>query len=49
MVESWTASLKVAETVVLTGTPVAPGTGCRSVTVGLVVSAPLGLKTRSTQ
>ena len=49
MVEDWTASLKVAETAVPTGMSVAPGTGCRSVTVGLVVSVPLVLKTRSTQ
>ncbi len=42
MVDCCTGSLKVAETVVVTGTPVAPEAGCRSVTVGLVVSVPLG-------
>ncbi len=39
MDELWTASLKVAVTVVVAGTFVAPGAGASPVTVGGVVSA----------
>ena len=39
IVFDWTASLKVAVTVVEVGTPVAPDAGVRAVMVGGVVSA----------
>ncbi len=38
MVDCWTASSKVALTVLPTATPVAPARGLRAVTVGAVVS-----------
>jgi hypothetical protein len=49
MVDSWTASLKVAVTEVVTGTPDAPTAGVRAMIVGGVVSAALVWKTTSTQ
>ena len=50
IVATFTFSLKVAVTAVLTATPVAPGAGVRPVTVGAVVSAPMEVSnTTSTQ
>ena len=44
-----TGSLKVAVTVVVVGTPAAPGAGARADSVGGTVSVAVVLKTTSTQ
>ena len=49
MVACWTASLKTAVVLAPTTTPVAPGAGVRSVSVGAVVSVTLSVNTTSTQ